>query len=195
MKLIPILAAAASIFAASSASAALVTANFDGVASFSAVGSAYAASGLVFDTEAIAVDGSDATLATPFTAHSGTNAMFSPFSATVMNVADGFVGDVSFWYSSITGSTTVSVFDGLNATGSVLSTFTLASNSTAYELFSLASQSFSGVGYSISFGGNDGQIAYDDVTVNAVPLPAAALLFPMGAAALGLSARRKRKQA
>jgi hypothetical protein len=51
------------------------------------------------------------------------------------------------------------------------------------------------VGYSISFGGNDGQIAYDDVTVNAVPLPAAALLFPMGAAALGLSARRKRKQA
>jgi hypothetical protein len=121
--------------------------------------------------------------------------MFSPFSATVMNVADGFVGDVSFWYSSITGSTTVSVFDGLNATGSVLSSFTLASNSTAYELFSLASQSFSGVGYSISFGGNDGQIAYDDVTVNAVPLPAAALLFPLGAAALGLSARRKRKQA
>lgn len=195
MKLIPIFAAAVSIFAASSASAALVTANFDGVASFSAVGSAYAASGLVFDTEAIAIDGTDATLATPFTAHSGTNAMFSPFSATVMNVADGFVGDVSFWYSSITGSTTVSVFDGLNATGSVLSSFTLASNSTAYELFSLASQSFSGVGYSISFGGNDGQIAYDDVTVNAVPLPAAALLFPMGAAALGLSARRKRKQA
>ena len=195
MKLIPILAAAASIFAASSASAALVTANFDDVTSFSAVGSAYAASGLVFDTEAVAIDGTDATLATPFTAHSGTNAMFSPFTATVMNVADGFVGDVSFWYSSITGSTTVSVFDGLNATGSVLSTFTLASNSTAYELFSLASQSFSGVGYSISFGGNDGQIAYDDVTVNAVPLPAAALLFPMGAAALGLSARRKRRQA
>lgn len=195
MKLIPILAAAASIFAASSASAALVTANFDGVASFSAVGSAYAASGLVFDTEAIAIDGTDVTLETPFTAHSGTNAMFSPFSATVMNVADGFVGDVSFWYSSITGSTTVSVFDGLNATGSVLSTFTLASNSTAYELFSLASQSFSGVGYSISFGGNDGQIAYDDVTVNAVPLPAAALLFPLGAAALSMSARRKRKQA
>jgi hypothetical protein len=195
MKLIPILAAAASIFAASSASAAYVTANFDSVASFSAVGSAYAASGLVFDTEAIAIDGSDATLATPFTAHSGTNAMFSPYNPTVLNVADGFVGDVSFWYSSITGSTTVSVFDGLNATGSVLSSFTLASNSTAYELFSLASQSFSGVGYSISFGGNDGQIAYDDVTVNAVPLPAAALLFPLGAAALGLSARRKRKQA
>ncbi len=195
MKLIPILAAAASIFAASSASAAYVTANFDTVASFSAVGSAYSASGLVFDAEAIAVDGTDLTLETPFTAHSGTNAMFSPSSATVMNVADGFVGDVSFWYSSITGSTTVSVFDGLNATGTVLSAFTLASNSTAYEMFSLASQSFSGVGYSISFGGNDGQIAYDDVTVNAVPLPAAALLFPMGAAALGLSARRKRKQA
>jgi hypothetical protein len=195
MKLIPILAAAASIFAASSASAALVTANFDGVASFSAVGSAYSASGLVFDAEAIAIDGSDATLATPFTAHSGTNAMFSPYNPTVLNVADGFVGDVSFWYSSITGSTTVSVFDGLNATGSVLSSFTLAANSTAFELFSQASQSFSGVGYSISFGGNDGQIAYDDVTVNAVPLPAAALLFPMGAAALGLSARRKRKQA
>lgn len=195
MKLIPILAAAASIFAASSASAAYVTANFDTVASLSAVGSAYSASGLVFDAEAIAVDGTDLTLETPFTAHSGTNAMFSPFSATVMNVADGFVGDVSFWYSSITGSTTVSVFDGLNATGTVLSTFTLVSNSTAYELFSLASQSFSGVGYSISFGGNDGQIAYDDVTVNAVPLPAAALLFPLGAAALGLSARRKRKQA
>ncbi len=195
MKLIPILAAVASIFAASSASAAYVTANFDGVASFSAVGSAYAASGLVFDTEAIAVDGTDTTLVTPFTAHSGTNAMFSPYTATVMNVADGFVGDVSFWYSSITGSTTVSVFDGLDATGTVLSTFTLVSNSTAYELFSLASQSFSGVGYSISFGGNDGQIAYDDVTVNAVPLPAAALLFPLGAAALGLSARRKRKQA
>jgi len=195
MKLIPILAAAASIFAASSASAALVTANFDDVTSFSAVGSAYAASGLVFDTEAMAIDGTDATLATPFTAHSGTNAMFSPFTATVMNVAAGFTGDVSFWYSSITGSTTVSVFDGLNATGSVLSTFTLAANSTAYEMFSLASQSFSGMGYSISFGGNDGQIAYDDVTVNAVPLPAAALLFPMGAAALGLSARRKRRQA
>ncbi len=195
MKLIPILAAVASIFAASSASAALVTANFDDVASFSAVGSAYAASGVVFDGEALAVDGTDVTLATPFTAHSGTNAMFSPFAATVMNVANGFVGDVSLWYSSVTGSTTVSVYDGLNATGSVLSSFTLAANSTAYELFSQASQSFSGVGYSISFGGNDGQIAYDDVTVNAVPLPAALLLFPMGAAGLGLTARRKRKQA
>lgn len=195
MKLISLAAAVASILAASSASAALVTANFDGVASYDAVGSAYAASGLVFDGEAIAIDGTDATLATPFTAHSGTNAMFSPFNPTVLNVTPGFVGELSLWYSSVTGSTSVTVYDGLNATGNVLATLSLAANSTAYELFSQATQSFDGVAYSISFGGNDGQIAYDDVTVNAVPLPAAALLFPMGAAALGISARRKRKQA
>jgi len=195
MKIISLAAAVASILAASSASAALVTANFDGVTSYDAVGSAYAASGLVFDGEAIAIDGTDATLATPFTAHSGTNAMFSPFNPTVLNVTPGFVGELSLWYSSVTGSTSVTVYDGLNATGNVLATLSLAANSTAYELFSQATQSFDGVAYSISFGGNDGQIAYDDVTVNAVPLPAAALLFPLGAAALGLSARRKRKQA
>ena len=51
---------------------------------------------------------------------------------------------------------------------------------------------FLGAGRSIVFGDNAGQIAYDNVTVNAVPLPAALLLFPFGAAALGAAGRRKK---
>lgn len=190
MKLIPVIAVAAGIFSASPAFSAMVTADFDNLTS-QVVTNQYP--GLAF-SNSVTVTSDPAFF--EFTGNpSGSSVMIvdtaqSPTS--VMNVAAGFVGTASFWFSNVSGAVgTVSVFGGLNATGSTLASFTLAANDNLNQWY-LLSQDFAGTAYSISFDGNDGNIAYDNVTVNAVPLPAALLLFPFGAAALGAAGRRKK---
>ncbi|MDL2337097.1 MAG: VPLPA-CTERM sorting domain-containing protein [Pseudomonadota bacterium] len=191
MKLIPILAAAASICAATPAFSALVTVDFDNLAS-QVVTNQYPN---INFSNSVTVTSDPAFF--EFTGNpSGLSVMVvnaAEGATSVMNVTTGFVGNASFSFSNISGATgTVSVFSGLNATGSTLASFTLAANDNLNQWYQL-SQDFVGTAYSISFAGNDGNIAYDNVTVNAVPLPAALLLFPFGAAGLGLTARRKRK--
>lgn len=195
MKILPVVATAASICAASPAFSAMITENFDNLPS-QVVSNEYA--GLVF-SNSVTVTSDPAFF--EFTGNpSGSSVMIvnannpDPVTAlsSVMNVASGFVGTASFWFSNVSGVVgTVSIFDGLNATGTRLADITLAANDNLNQWF-LISQDFAGTAYSISFDAGGGNIAYDNVTVNAVPLPAALLLFPFGAAALGAAARRKK---
>lgn len=115
-----------------------------------------------------------------------------------MNVAAGFTGTVSFWYSS-SEDTTVTLFSGLNGTGTELGTFSLLANAqngcsdTPFCHWDFASFSLEGVvAQSIQFGGTAGLAGFDNVSVSPVPLPAAgwALLSALGG--LGALARRKR---
>jgi len=218
MKLIPILAAAASIFAASPAFSAAVTIDFEGTTSFSSVNNFYNGGtdgagasgvnyGIAFSLPAQGLVNDGLGEAAPDGRYfsnqpSGTTVMFAPDSPAVMDVASGFLGAVSFYYSAKTNplgsaqATTITVYDGLGGTGNVVGTGTFGPNANAdaaWDTWSLASLTLTGMGKSISFGDNGGYIAYDNITVNAVPLPAALLLFPFGAAALGFAGRRRRQ--
>lgn len=115
-----------------------------------------------------------------------------------MNVAVGFAGQVSFYYSS-TVAADITVYDGLNGTGNVLATYSLVNNAqsncndTAFCNWSLAQFNFNGIAKSIQFANAVGGVAgFDNVTVSAVPLPAAAWLLLSGLGGLGSLVRRKR---
>lgn len=107
-----------------------------------------------------------------------------------MNVASGFLGSLSFYYSAIE-NTAVNVYSGLNGTGDLLGTINLVANATAangctgdiaFCYWSTATFDFAGLAKSIQFGSTAGVAGFDNVTVNAVPLPAAGwlLLSAMG---------------
>lgn len=114
-----------------------------------------------------------------------------------LNLQAGFNGEVSFWYSS-TENTSVSVFSGLNGTGTLLATFALLANAqndcsdTAFCNWDFASLNLNAIGQSIQFGGTAGVAGFDDITVNEVPLPAAAWLMLSGLGGLGALSRRRK---
>ncbi len=100
---------------------------------------------------------------------------------------NSFIGSVSFFYSAVQAFTV----DVLDAGNSVLATLNLAANNgscgaSPYCFWSEASLDFSGAAKSIRFGGgydalNSTTIAgFDNITVNAVPVPAAGWLLASG---------------
>ena len=126
---------------ASSASAAVVTLNFEGVANNTAVGNFYNGGaginyGVQFGTTALArIDSDVAVGGAPianepspstvvgFTTLAGVNDSF-------LNVAAGFDTGFSFFYSA-SQAKSVSIYDGLNGTGSLLGTLALAAQHNA----------------------------------------------------------------
>ncbi len=188
-------ALAAGLLSAAPAFSAPVTLDFEGASSFGSIDGyynggtdQYGASGpnlgVSFGLDALA-------LSNDGVSGPGSNGEFysnAPSPGTVMavagpsaalNVASGFVGEVSFYYSSSAASS-VSLFSGLDGTGSLLGTISLDANGCAdgspYCFWKLATLDFSGVAQSIQFGGAS-LAAFDNVTVAPVPLPAAAWLL------------------
>jgi hypothetical protein len=97
-------------------------------------------------------------------------------SAATMNVAAGFDTGFSFFYSAISNPGFINVYDGLNGTGTILTTLNLPTtpNNGApdpngqFSPFLPIGVSFSGVARSVDFGGTANQIGFDNITLGAV---------------------------
>ena len=124
---------------------------------------------------------------------------------TFMDVAAGFTTGFSFNYVSLSDVGSVSVFSGLDGTGTLLGTIDLSPNSgscpgfgAAFCPFSPVGVSFAGTAKSIEFGGVANQIVFDDVTFGSstpggVPEPSTWAMMLLGLAGLGIVARRRAK--
>jgi hypothetical protein len=210
-----LLAAVAAMALGSSAQASTFL-NFEGIGNFNAVDNFYngglgGSLGIQF-ANGIAVVDADAGGAGQFANEpSGSTIMtFTSGSSVAMNVASGFINDLTFFYTA-SQPAVVQVFDGLNGTGAVLATVNLVVQHTANGCvgdpgpglsancnWTNVVVSFSGVARSALFAGSAQFVGFDDVTVgdfasvSTVPEPATIALAGLGLAVVSLArARRK----
>lgn len=136
-------------------------------------------------------------------AFSGITAMIFLDNAAVLNYGAGFETGFSFRYATPNTPGSVSVYSGLDKTGSLLGTIDLPINGPGpgpggiYSNWSIGSLGFAGTAMSIDFGGTANFIAYDDVTFGSitpgVPEPETYALMLAGLVAVGAVARRRSK--
>lgn len=204
---------AAGLLSAAPSFASTVTLDFEGISSYGSINNFYNGGtdipanntttpasginyGISFGGDALAFSNDEFT--TNYS-HAPTNGtiMTAVGSDAALNFANGFTGPVSFFYSS-TAESQVQVFSGLNGSGTVLGTFSLLSNAqsgcddTQFCHWDLASLNIDGVAQSIQFGTTTYTAGFDNVTVNAVPLPAAGWAMFSALGGLGALIRRKR---
>lgn len=211
MKVISALAAAAALLAAAPAFAdPTTTVDFEGVTSFASIADYYnggtdgagasgANLGVSFTGAALALSNDE--LGPYFSnAPSAGTVMFATDESAVMNFAQGFVADMSFSYSSATAALgAVTIYSGLNGAGSILGSFNLLANAqsgcgdTSFCNWNLASLAFDGIARSVSFGGHFGEVAFDNVTVTAVPEPQTYAMMLLGLIGIAAVARRQRE--
>jgi hypothetical protein len=126
--------------------------------------------------------------------------MYAYDSSAVMNVAQGFVDRLTFYYSSSDAVLdAVNIYSGLNGSGTLLASASLSGNAglgcsdSAYCRFDLTSVKFAGVAKSVSFGGNAPFVAYDNVTITPVPVPEPATYLMLAAGLLGVALTKSRR--
>ncbi len=211
-------AAALVLGAAGAASAAVVTLDFNGVVdpnqdNSTAVGGFYNGGtsghgtsgtnyGVGFSSNALAINDYNG-CCEPDSPAKGILFFLSGGAVTV-NVAAGFDTGFSFFYSS-NSAAFIKVYDGLDASGNVLATLSLATQSNLncppgssgfYCNWDAIGVSFSGIAKSIDFGGGANFVAYDRVTFGSADptkIPEPTSLALVGAALLGAAAARRRK--
>lgn len=227
MNRIPMAAAAAAFLAAGSAGAAVVDLNFEGVnatypSGFAFINGFYDGGtssdgtsgpnyGVTFSANAQAICLNSLTVSCSNTSRGGLAPgsaegalFFLSGSSTTIDVAAGFDTGFSFNYTNPGGvAGTVSVYSGLDGTGSLLASFGLGATvsgcpgyNAGFCPFSPIGVAFGGTAQSIVFGGVANQIVFDDVTFGAsspgVPEAATWALMLMGVAAAGGALRRRR---
>jgi len=230
---------ALSIMAYGSASAAIVDLTFEGInvnqdsippggpyafiqnfynGGTSSVGTSGPNFGIIFSSNAQAICLNTTSVACSNTSRGGLGdpasqrggLFFLTGASTFMNVPAGFDTGFSFNYSAIQNPGSVSVFSGLNGTGTLLATLNIpvtpsgpcAGFNAGFCPFTANGISFAGIAMSVAFAGVADQVVFDDVTFGsatpgggAVPLPAALPLFATGLGALGLLGWRRKKKA
>jgi hypothetical protein len=130
-------------------------------------------------------------------------------SQTFMNDAAGFSDGFSLFYTAISQTGSLSVYSGLNGTGTLLASLNLPTTpstcSSTYDAgfcpFVPIGVAFSGTAQSISFAGVANQIVFDDVTFGsvtpgdpgtpAVPEPSTLVMMLTGAGAAVAQLRRR----
>jgi hypothetical protein len=107
-----------------------------------------------------------------------------------MNVADGVEGKLSFFYSTpsdIVGA--IKAYSGLNGTGTLLGTFDLTANASAYDVWTAVTFTFGGTAKSFDLTGTANVAGIDNIS--AVPEPSSLALSLASLGLIGLIARRR----
>ena len=214
--LIPGALAAALLLAAAPAFAANTLIDFEGATSFASItdyynGGSDSAGAMGPSDFGVSFTGAAQALANdelgPYFSNAPTpgTVMFATDSSAVMNVAQGFTGELSFFYSAASSALdVVTIYSGLNGTGNVLGLVSLSANAqmggcsdSAFCNWQRIALSFAGTGQSVSFGGNAGGVAFDNVAINtvtaAVPEPQTTAMLAFGLAGLMVAVRRQRR--
>lgn len=217
-KLIRALAAGAFLLgSASAASAAVVTLTFEGIGNLASINNFYNGGtdssgnsgvnyGINFTAASLGLIDSDAGGAGNFANEpsASTIAFFDNGSAATMNVAAGFTTGFSFFYSAFSNAS-VTVYSGLNSTGTVLATLNLSTNfnnggcvgdpTGAACHWDAVGVTFAGTAMSVDFGGVANQAGFDNITLGSatpgVPEPATWALMIGGFAMVGAAMRRR----
>jgi hypothetical protein len=164
--------------------------------------------GAVFSSNALAIIDADAGGSGNF-GHEpspSTILFFLSGAAATLNFAAGFDTGFSFFYSAVNFPGSITVYDGLNATGNVLASLTLPVTTSdggdpngSFSPFFPIGVSFNGIAKSIDFAGTENQIGFDDITFGSatpgapspVPEPGTLLLFGTALSGLGLARWRR----
>jgi MYXO-CTERM domain-containing protein len=192
--------AAASLVAASTANATVITLDFEGLGNNTNIGNYY--NGGVGPNYGVEFVGNALSLVAGSAGGSGnfTNSPSMPTimywldgNNTIMNVQAGFTTGFATYYTSINSVGAISIYDGLNGTGNVLATLNLSALGSqaggVYDTWALAGTAFDGVGKSVVFSGDANYMGFDDITFGSnVPAPGA--LAILGVA--GAVSRRRR---
>lgn len=164
--------------------------------------------GIVFGDSSLALIDADSGGSGNFANEPSPNtiAFFLSGAGVVMNVPAGFSTGFSFYYTSVSYSGTVEVYDGLNATGTLLASIPLAANGSScggdptgsFNCWGPIGAGFAGTAKSVNFGGVTNQIGFDNITLGSdtpgTTVPDAGsslLLFGIGLAGLRAWARRR----
>jgi hypothetical protein len=126
-----------------------------------------------FSTNSLAIIDSDAGGSGNFGGEpSPDTCLFFVQGTAIMNVPSGFDTGFSLYYSSINVPGFVDVYDGLDATGNLLTTVNLPVTTSdggdptgAFSPLFPIGVSFNGVAKSVDFGGTVNQIGFDDITL------------------------------
>lgn len=114
--------------------------------------------------------------------------------SAIMNVAAGANG-LSFFYSSPTDVVgAIKAYSGLNGTGTLLGTFDLTGNTSAYDVWTAVSFNFSGTALSFDLTGSANVVGLDNLSVTAVPEPESYALALLGLGMVGALARRNARR-
>jgi len=205
------LVAIASLSAPLVASSAVIVLTFEGVGDLNPVGDFYNGGGgpnygVSFSPETLALVDSDEGGSGNFANEPSPSTVmfFLEADEAILNVAAGFTTGFSFFYSAAEAGT-VQVYEGLNATGSLLASLNLRAQfgdrcvgdpTGAYCNWTAVGVKFAGIARSIDFGGAANFIGFDDITFGSdrpgvVPEPGSLALLGLGLAGLGLARRRK----
>lgn len=210
-----------SVFSAPRASAAVIVLDFEGLGNHEQVLNFYDGGvggsgsgpgpeyGIQFGSASLAVIDADAGGSGNFANEpSPDTILFFETESAIMNVLNGFETGFSFFYTSVFVDGEVTVYDGLNATGNILSTLILPATGSScggdptghYNCWAAIGVNFAGTAFSVHFSGTGGEIGFDDITLgSAIPgqpsVPEPATLTLLGLAMCTGAVRLRRRRA